>query len=171
MELDVTKALQAPGTVFPFTASVVLPPQDVIGETVTFDAVSLRGQYSTWDGAVRLAGEMTTTAHAICALCLQPADIPMSLPFDETFRRDVNELEDDAFVYEGNRVALFQMTLTLIMLNLPMRFVCQEDCEGSEAYRTFNQQELDNSNEEEPRTQRPFEALQSLLDEEVGKAD
>jgi uncharacterized protein len=171
MELDVSKALRAPGTEFPFTASVMLPPQDVIGETVTFDMASLSGHYSAIDETVQLTGEMTTTAHATCVLCLKPAVIPLALPFDETFRKDVNELEDEDFVYEGNKVPLAQMTLTLTMLNLPMRFVCREDCEGSDAYRMFKQQQPDTADDEEPRTHRPFEGLKGLLDEEVGEAD
>ena len=90
MELDVTKALFAPGTEFPFTVTETVPPQDVTGETVTFDPALFVGVFSAQDGAVRLAGEMTTTAHALCALCMEPADIPLTIQFDETFRKDAN---------------------------------------------------------------------------------
>ncbi|HNW85459.1 MAG TPA: DUF177 domain-containing protein [Candidatus Limiplasma sp.] len=169
MELDVSKALLSPGTEFPFTAEVAVPPQDVIGETVTFDTVSMAGHYSAMDGAIRLQGELTTTAHALCAMCLTPVNVAMNFPFDEMFRRDANELTDDAFQYEGGKVALDQFTLTLIMLNLPMRFLCDENCEGNEAYQAFKQDISKSSCEEESPTQRPFEALQRLLtkDEEV----
>ena len=169
MELDVSKALLSPGTEFPFAAEVTVPPQDVIGETVTFDTVSLKGTYSSLDGTIRLEGELKTTAHAACAMCLKPANAPLNLAFDETFCKDANEIEDEAFYYEGNRVALDQLALTLLMLNLPMRFLCEESCEGNEAYQTFKQDISKSSCEEESPTQRPFEALQRLLtkDEEV----
>lgn len=169
MELDVTKALLAPGTEYPFSAAESLPPQNVFGETVTFDTVSLSGVFSAIDGAVRLTGTLATTAHAICAMCLKPADIPVNVSFSEEFRKDVNELEDEAFSFEGNHVPLNQLALTLTMLNLPMRFLCQEGCEGNEAYRTYKQATPKSSCAEEPQTQRPFEALQRLLtkDEEV----
>lgn len=169
MELDVTKALFAPGTEFPFTVTETVPPQDVTGETVTFDPALFVGVFSAQDGAVRLAGEMTTTAHALCALCMEPADIPLTIHFDETFRKDANELEDEAFRYEGSKVPLNQLALTLIMLNLPMRFLCRKDCTGSKAYQALMQENSKGSCEEEPPTQRPFEALQRLLtkDEEV----
>jgi len=67
-------------------------------------------------------------------------------------------------------VPLNQLTLTLIMLNLPMRFLCIRNCAGSKAYQAFRKETPKSScEEEEPRTQRPFEALQRLLkeDEEV----
>ena len=169
MELDVTKALLSPGTEFPFSAEVEVPSQDVTGELVTFDTVSLQGTYSALDETLRLAGELTTTAHAACAMCLKPANVPLAIGFGETFTKDANEIEDEAFHYEGSKVTLDQLALTLIMLNLPMRFLCKEDCEGSEEYQTFKQDIFKSSCEEESPTQRPFEALQRLLtkDEEV----
>ncbi len=170
MELDVSRALLAPGTEFPFSAVETVPPQDVIGETVTFEPALLQGAYSAVDGAVRLTGKLTTTAHAMCALCMEPATVPLAVSFDEEFRKDVNELEDEAFRYEGKQVPLNQLTLTLIMLNLPMRFLCKRNCAGSKAYQALRKETPKSScEEEEPRTQRPFEALQRLLkeDEEV----
>ena len=169
MELDVSKALLAPGTEYPFAAEVTVPPQDVIGETVAFDTVTLRGHVSALDGTVRLAGELMTTARAACAMCLAPVSVPMTVGFDETFRKDAKEIEDEAFRYEGSKVTLDQMALTLLMLNLPMRFLCKENCEGDEALQAYKQDIFKSSCEEESQTQRPFEALQRLLtkDEEV----
>ena len=169
MELDVLKALLSPGMEFPFAVEVEVPPQDVIGETVTFDPVSLQGAYSAQDGSIHLQGGLTTTAHATCAMCLKPVAVPLSFTFDETFRKDVNELEDEAFRYEGSKVTLDQVALTLVMLNLPMRFLCSENCRGGEACQSIMQDISKSSCEEESPTQRPFEALQRLLtkDEEV----
>ncbi len=166
MELDVSKALLSPGTEFPFSASEELPPQQVTGETVTFEPVALTGAYSALNGTVRLTGKLTATAHAVCALCLQPANVPLVIPFDETFRKDANELEDEDFRYEGDRVPLSHLALTLIMLNLPMRFLCRESCQGNEAYRTYSKDVTLGTDDEEPQTQRPFEALQNLLPKE-----
>ena len=41
MELDVSKGFLKPDEAFPFEAEVVLPPQEVNGETVSFDPVAL----------------------------------------------------------------------------------------------------------------------------------
>ena len=169
MELDVSKALLAPGAEFPFSAQGTVLPQDVLGETVTFDSVSLTGMYSAMDGNIQLTGELSTMAHATCAMCLRPASIPLNIAFSEQFCKDANEIEDEVFHYEGNKVTLDQLTLTLLMLNLPMRFLCEENCKGSEAYQALKQDIFKSSCEEESPTQRPFEALQHLLtkDEEV----
>ena len=116
-----------------------------------------------------MEGELRTVAHAPCARCMQPASAPVIVRFDETFRRDANETEDESFRYEGKTLPLDHMTLTLVMLNLPMRFLCKEDCEGSPEWQAWQNASPKSSCEDGSPTQRPFEALQRLLtkDEEV----
>lgn len=168
MELDVSKAFVTPATEFPFEAAVSLPPQDVSGETVTFDAVTLRGAYSAYDGVVRLEGTLETVAHCACALCMEPASASVRTAFAENFRKDANEAEDECFRYEGKNVPLDHMTLTLVMLNLPMRFECEGGCEGSEALKAWRKVNPVSTDDSGAPTQHPFESLRSLLNEESG---
>ena len=169
MELDVSKAVLFPGTEYPFEVKVEVPPQDVTGETVSFDPVALKGTYCAMDNTVRLAGALQTSVHAGCSRCLKPVTVPMAFDFDEVFRKDANEIEDEAFHYEGSKVSLDQLTLTLLMLNLPMRFLCKEDCDGGEYAGAWQEAISKSSCEDGSPTQRPFDALQRLLtkDEEV----
>ncbi|HRX09737.1 MAG TPA: DUF177 domain-containing protein [Candidatus Limiplasma sp.] len=163
MKLDVTQAQLRPGDPFPFEAEVTIPPQDVDGEQITFDAVMLAGTVTAMDGKVQLAGTLQTVAHASCAMCLKDVDHPMELAFREMFDKDAIETEDEAFRYEGSEVSLDQMTLTLLMLELPMRFLCRENCTGDEALKPY-QTDTNSSCQED--TQRPFEALKRLLEED-----
>lgn len=169
MELDVSKAFLSPGTEFSFGAREKLPPQDVIGETVTFDEAVLHGTYCMLEDSVHLKGTLETVAHAACALCMEEVLSPLRVDFAEVFRKDANETEDESFHYEGKTVPLAQLTLTLVMLNLPMRFLCKENCKGSTALQAWQNENAPSSREEGTLSQRPFEALQSLLkkDEEV----
>ena len=163
MELDVTQALLRPGESFPFEVAVTVSPQNVDSETVSFDEVRLAGTYSATDGAVELTGSLTTTAHATCAMCLTDVDYPMELSFTETFRKDAVETEDEAFSYQGSAVPLDHVSLTLLMLNLPMRFLCKESCPGSETLQAYSNVSKSSCQED---TQRPFEALKRLLEED-----
>ena len=169
MELDVSRAFLTPGTPFPFEAKVALPPQSVNGEQVSFDEVALDGSFFAADDLVRIEGELHTVAHGACAMCMEPADAKVTVRFDETFRKDANELQDESFLYAGKSLPLDHMTLTLVMLNLPMRFLCKEGCKGSREWQAWQNENPTSSCEDGSPTQRPFEALQSLLkkDEEV----
>lgn len=169
MELDVSKAFLKPGTAFPFQAQVNLPPQDVMGETVAFDEARLEGTYSVLENSVHLTGVLHTVVHAHCALCMVETKSPLRIDFAEVFRKDANETEDETFRYEGKAVPLDQLTLTLVMMNLPMRLLCKEGCRGSAEWQAWQDKNASSSCEDGTPTQRPFEALRSLLmkDEEV----
>lgn len=106
MELDVSQGFVHPATAFPFQAELTLEAQDVGGETVTFDPVTLEGSYFVVDDTVRLEGRLTTMARAACAVCLAPAEKAVEIDFDETFRKDANETEDECFRFEGKAVPL-----------------------------------------------------------------
>ena len=163
MQLDVTKALLRPGEAFPFQADVSVSPQEVDQETITIDTAVLSGTYSALDGAVYVNGKLTTTVHAPCALCLEMVHYPMEIEFAESFRKGAVETEDEDFAYEGSSVSLDHLTLTLIMLNLPMRFLCDENCSGGKEYQKYRSVSKSSCQED---TQRPFEALKRLLEED-----
>lgn len=166
MELDVSKAFLKPTTAFPFEAKVSLPPQDVGGETISFDEIALQGTYSVYDNVVRLEGTLETIARGACALCMQPAQSPIHVVFAESFSRDADEFEDELFRYEGKSVPLDHMTLTLVMLNLPMRFECETKCDGSDELKAWQKANPVSSDDVGAPTQHPFEALRSLLNED-----
>ena len=164
MKLDVAQALRNPGQEFPFEAEQAIAPQEVTGETVTFDPAVMKGVYSAAeDGSVTLEGTLTTVAHAQCAKCLAPAQADVGADFRETFYHDGEPESDDRFVYEGSAVELERLAMFTAMLALPMRFVCREDCPGLAAYA--GQDVFTRSSQEELPGQRPFAALQQLLAE------
>lgn len=162
MDLDLSKAFLKPTTPFPFEAEVALEKQDVNGEAVTFDPVRLKGTYFVVDDTVRIEGELHTLAHATCALCLGPADAEVNVSFDETFRKDANETEDECFLYEGKSLPLDHMTLTLVMLNLPMRFTCSEGCAGTKEWQAWRNEAPDMEEGGEGVYQ-PFAGLEEML--------
>ena len=171
MNLDVSKAFVRPMTEFPFETEVALPPQDVNGDQISFDAVKLSGTYVMNDDVITLQGDLQTTAYAPCARCMEKASAPIEVSFSETFRKDADEEEDGCFRYENKLLPLERMTLTLVLLNTPMRFACENDCTGGEGLTAWNEQAtVWAETEEEPQgTYRPFEGLKQMLEDEQKK--
>ena len=169
MVLDVSKGFLKPGTAVPFEAEAVLPPQDVMGEIVSFENASIRGSYMVVEDSIHLEGTLSITACGHCAMCMREVSVPLQIIFSEVFRKGANEMEEDAFHFQGKEVSLTQMVLTLVMLDLPMRFLCKQECKGSEELQALQQVISKSSCPDGLPTQRPFEALQHLLmkDEEV----
>ena len=166
MFLDVTKAFIRPTESFPFEVEVPLEAQQINGDDVVFEPVKLEGAYSMTDDIVRLEGRLRTVAHAPCAVCLSPAEAEVEVAFSENFRKDANEEEDGYFHYEGKQLPLDHMTLTLVLLNMPMRFKCEGECQAAAELKAWNEAETVWAEEEvEPQgTYRPFEGLQQMLE-------
>ncbi len=171
MLLDVSRALRSPGEEFPFVHEETIPPQDIYGEQIVFDdPVTMSGVFCMSGDSLMLRGELKCVAHALCANCLAPVAVPMVVPFDEVFVRvdrftPQDEDDPDRLAFEGAKVALSHLALTLAVLNLPMRFVCREDCPGlMPAQSDISTQ----ASQKETPDQHPFSALQSLLNEDLG---
>lgn len=167
--LDLSCALQKPGEAFPFEESVKLEDQDVLGDTVSFDTVTLKGVYSAMGDKVLIEGTLHTVWHATCCRCLEPAEAEITVPFSERFIKQDAQGSDEDFRYEGNSVSLYQPVLTIVMLELPMRFLCRADCPGVSGSETRFSEPAEQSASSGTQTQRPFEALKQFLikDEEV----
>lgn len=160
MLLDVSRALRTPGEYFPFVHHETIPPQDIYGEQVTFDEpVVLEGRFSMSGNDLTLEGELSATAHSRCCNCLEPAQVNLKVPFREVFTKVDRFSEDaeddpDRLVFSGSKVELDHLTLTLAVLELPIRILCRPDCEG---YKQMAPQYA------VPQKANPFSVLQDLI--------
>jgi uncharacterized protein len=91
-------------------------------------------------GEIRLRGHVTVEIEAACDRCLEPAKVPVDSDFD-LFYRPVEKVEThgeihleegeiDLSFYEGDSVALRDVLREFVLLSLPMRTVCSEECQG-----------------------------------------
>ena len=169
MLLDISRAFRTQGEEFPFELSGEIPTQDILGEPVSFDGVTLRGTYSAAGKSVLIMGQLKAAAHARCAKCLGPAQADLKVPFRETFMQDGDPEDPDKFAFEGNMLDLSHLMLSMAVLALPMRFLCGEGCKGLCPVCGENLNKNHCTCRKEMPTKHPFEALQQLLtkDEEV----
>lgn len=160
MLLDVSRALRSPGEAIPFVHHERIEPQDILGETVTFDdPVILEGHFTMSGSDLTLDGVLTAAAHSRCCNCLGPARVDLKVPFNEVFIRldrpdESAEDDPDRWVFTGSKVELGHMALTLALLELPIRILCRPDCEG---YKQIAPQYA------VPQKSNPFSVLQNLI--------
>lgn len=176
MLLDISRALRAPGEDIFFEHSDCIPPQDIFGEEITFSDVVLKGFFSMAGESLHIRGTLTAVAHALCAGCLKPVAHEMEVEFDEIFTRISrfpqqeearDEEDDERLEFEGSKVDLAHLALTLAVLELPMRFTCGEECEVLSDIQPDEQNT--HACQKDMPDQHPFSALQQLLtkDQEV----
>lgn len=176
MLLDISRALRAPGEEIFFEHSDCIPPQEIFGEEITFTDVLLKGHFSMAGESLHIQGVLTAVANAVCAGCLKPVAHRIEVDFDEIYTRisrypqqeeTRDEEDDERLEFEGSKVDLAHLALTLAVLELPMRFTCGDDCEA------LSQLQPDDNTthacQKDMPDQHPFSALQQLLtkDQEV----
>ena len=159
--LDVSTATRNPGTRYAYDVEQAIAPQNVCGETVTFEPAHLKGMMEAMEnGDVEVDGKLTVQAHARCANCLKPASAVVECDYREVFQREGNPEDDEIFTYTGHVVELEKLAMSYTLLNLPMRFLCRPDCEDYAAYL-----EDPGTCQKELPGQHPFAALQQLLEQ------
>lgn len=103
--------------------------------------VKVEGRASRKGEEVRLKGSIDARAEVACDRCLKPVVLPLEVEFDAAFipesaeagkSENVELLAEDLGLdaYEGDAVDLDQLVREQILLAVPTRLVCREDCKG-----------------------------------------
>jgi uncharacterized protein len=90
---------------------------------------------------VRLRGTIRTEVELLCDRCAAPESTPLAVEFDTSFipreveavKADSVELQAEDLIlsaYEGDAVDLDELVREQILLALPSRHLCREDCKG-----------------------------------------
>ena len=91
---------------------------------------------------IRLRGSLKTHLRAQCDRCLSPTEIPVNQDFDVVYRQDSEAAceRDDEFevpkdelevsFFSGDGVELNEILAEQVILSVPMKVVCREDCRG-----------------------------------------
>jgi uncharacterized protein len=89
---------------------------------------------------IRIQGQLTTSLESICARCLEPLKQDVQRKFDLLYRpqgtdagRDemsVTDAEAEIGYYEGEGILLDDVVREQILLAVPLKVTCREDCKG-----------------------------------------
>jgi len=117
------------------------------------------------EAGILVDGEVAGVANVQCVRCLNEFDQPFRSVFDGEFRPSVdvrtgvpidNPEDDDVFIIDHNHeLDLAPLLRQVIILALPMRPVCGEDCAGFQREFPAAEDEVDGR----------FAVLRTLLDE------
>jgi len=105
------------------------------GETRVEGRASRKGE------EVRLRGRVTAEAEVYCDRCLKPVAAPLEVEFETAFipaAREVVKTENVELLpdelglaaYEGDAVDLDDLVREQLLLSVPSRALCREDCRG-----------------------------------------
>lgn len=128
MRINIADALQSEGEAFAARYTGPMAPVEYGGESFPFpDGVVVEAEYRFDGEGVTVTGNFAASIPAECARCLKDLMHPISLRFAEYYSR---KPEEGMYAFEGEEIDLDQMLGDNMVLNLPMRFLCRQDCKG-----------------------------------------
>ena len=170
MKLDITKGIQKKGVDVAFELEDVWGEDHWNGDTISYvRPVSLSGTYMLADETVIVRGIARAVIQSPCARCLKPTETIVEAELEEAFVRDKGEdtvVEEDQYMYSGHVLELDEAVRTVLLLEVPSRVLCKEDCRGlcDQCGANLNINEC--SCQKDLTHRNPFSALASLLNED-----
>ena len=87
------------------------------------------------DRKLHMTGAAVITLRIPCGICLEPVDTPLELTIDEELDMNKSEEEraadlDEQPYVSGYNLDVDQLLCNELLLNLPMKVLCREDCKG-----------------------------------------
>jgi len=170
MKLDITKGIQRKGFDVPFELTDAWGEDHWNGDTIAYvRPVSFSGTYMLADETVIVRGVARAVIESPCARCLKPTETKVEAEFDEAFIRDMGEereADDDQYMYSGHVLELDEAVRTALLLEMPSRVLCKEDCLGlcDQCGADLNINAC--SCQKDLTRRNPFSALASLLNED-----
>ncbi len=89
---------------------------------------------------IRLKGSFQGKFEVPCARCVEPVEIPLAADFDLIFRplgvdggtseRSISAPETEIGYYQEDSLLLEDVLREQVLLSLPVRTLCKEDCKG-----------------------------------------
>lgn len=84
---------------------------------------------ATYDGQiVNLKGSITGIIEGQCSRCLESLDYNLNVEFDEDFSK--LEHNEEIYPIEEESIELKDMVIDNIILSIPFKFLCSEECKG-----------------------------------------
>jgi uncharacterized protein len=89
---------------------------------------------------IRLRGSLTTKVETPCARCVDPVQYDVKTDFDLLYRplnadshpdeASISEAETEIGFYQGDGILLEDVLKEQVLLSLPAKMLCREDCKG-----------------------------------------
>ncbi len=163
MKIDIAGAVKNEGEVYSEGYDGPLKSLDFMGEHFEFPSVHVTVQFHFDGEGLVVGGSFKADIEVNCSRCLKTFVYPVSFEFSEYFKKQPGE-DDGIYPLTTDIVDLSTMLLDNIVMALPMRFLCREDCKGlcSICGRDLNESDCECS----PEMKNQFGALAGLYDNE-----
>ncbi|MEN6313655.1 MAG: DUF177 domain-containing protein [Clostridiaceae bacterium] len=110
---------------------VEAPPVNEPAEGYLLDGeLSFSGRLTNVNGIIQLKGVLKAVYKSECYRCLKTVKKALELEIDESFTGNADTEESGMYCFEGKVLDIGKAFNDNIILNLPMKILCSDDCKG-----------------------------------------
>ena len=174
MRINVVDLMTEAGQHKTVPVAVAMEPVEISGQVFHFDR-PLSGEAEIWNTGDSLLVKATLAGESLvqCSRCLKPVSLPLAVTFKEEFiegeppaedEETDNESDDRTISYfRGDELDLTEALQQNVLLELPMKPLCSEDCLGICPSCGVNRNETSCSCQEPTQVDPRLAALKDLL--------
>lgn len=134
MKIDVAKVRRSVAEVFHYDLKEAFPPLQIGTDLLTYkEPVHVQLQVSSTGKSLLVRGQIHACLNVECSRCLKKFTYPMDLPYEDEWvvaAQATEEQKEDDFVFAKDEIEIGERITEQIILALPMKFLCSEDCRG-----------------------------------------
>lgn len=131
MKVDISNILKVNGASLDVELEEVLEGFDSLDDEFVFDTpVKLVCRFTNIGGIVKLEGHFKTEYVVKCSRCLKDVRSSVEADLKEEFAEEGQIKDEDCYTYMDKVIMLDKVLKDNIILNLPAKQVCSDDCKG-----------------------------------------
>lgn len=131
MKIDVRRFFEIVGEKEDFEFSLDMSQMDIWSHKPINSPVIVKGCIKNRSSIVTLAYKASLNLHTFCDRCLTEFDKPIEFSFEYTLVRELQDSDMDGYILvESDFLDVGELCESDIVLNLPLKFLCKDDCKG-----------------------------------------
>lgn len=131
MKVDISNILKVNGASLDVELEEMLEGFTGAGGDFVFDTpVKVNCRFSNMGGIVKMDGHFKIGYLVKCSRCLKDVRSSVEADLKEEFVQEGQLKDDDSYTYSDKVIVLDKVLIDNIILNLPVKQVCSEDCKG-----------------------------------------
>ena len=131
MKIDVSEILKMEDASLEIKYEGPLEELNSIGLDMKFeDFVSFNGRIANNHGVLKLSGNLKVNYSTLCFRCLVAVEGSLDFAVNENFTTGDKSEAIEAYTYEGKFIEIEKLLIDNIVLNIPMKQLCNNTCKG-----------------------------------------
>ena len=128
MKIDIAQAVRNEGEVYSKTYDGAMDSIKFLGGNYVFpNGIRINANYQSDGEGIVATGSFCGEVNISCARCLKEVLYTVDFEFAEYYKE---QQEDGVYTYTGNVIDLTTMLKDNVVINLPVKVLCKQECKG-----------------------------------------